>query len=275
MLAQAPPENGKLGAAGNGTELKSKPNNTATASIPDQPSVQAQHRSDALTCSPAFREYAAKINAAHHAAYGNAQKAIEKAAECGRLLIEAKAAVGHGDWLPWLAANTEISPRQCQRYMQLAERWGEVKYDAKTHLTLTDAIKAIKTPRQRRAEETKAELEARRAAGETTLTAEQMAREAYGCPGSLSDDECRAQGCERPGHFWAAADARRKEQRAEKINRERFVDAVSDTHAACQSLLAVAPPPLTDEERREVLRELKDARSLLSKIANEVRGGTS
>ena len=142
MLAQAPPENGKLGAAGNGTELKSKPNNTATASIPDQPSVQAQHRSDALTCSPAFREYAAKINAAHHAAYGNAQKAIEKAAECGRLLIEAKAAVGHGDWLPWLAANTEISPRQCQRYMQLAERWGEVKYDAKTHLTLTDAIKA-------------------------------------------------------------------------------------------------------------------------------------
>ena len=60
---------------------------------------------------------AAKINAAHQEAYGNARKAYDKAreafesaAECGRLLIEAKKLVGHGQWLPWLEANTKSAP---------------------------------------------------------------------------------------------------------------------------------------------------------------------
>jgi hypothetical protein len=52
---------------------------------------------------------AIKINVAHRAAYGNAQKALESAAECGRLLLEAKELVEHGEWLPGLEAHTEVS----------------------------------------------------------------------------------------------------------------------------------------------------------------------
>jgi hypothetical protein len=106
-----------------------------------------------MTAPVPLEEYAAKINAAHRAAYGNAGKAIEKAAECGRLLIQAKTAVGHGGWLPWLEAKTEVSPRQCQRYMQLADRWDEIKYDAETHLTLTDALKSLAKPKAEAAHE--------------------------------------------------------------------------------------------------------------------------
>ena len=51
----------------------------------------------------------------------------EHAAECGRRLIEAKALLPHGEWLPWLEANTEVIPRQSQKYMRLADNWEEIK----------------------------------------------------------------------------------------------------------------------------------------------------
>jgi hypothetical protein len=81
----------------------------------------------------------AKINSAHRQAFGNAKKAMEYAAECGRLLVEAKALVEHGEWLPWLEAHTEVSPRQCQRYMRLAENWAEIeaKNDATSYWAST------------------------------------------------------------------------------------------------------------------------------------------
>ena len=66
---------------------------------------------------------AAEINAEYRAAHGAAEKALHHAAECGRRLIEAKALVPHGEWLAWLEANTEVVPRQSQKYMRLAEGW--------------------------------------------------------------------------------------------------------------------------------------------------------
>ena len=44
----------------------------------------------------------ARINEAHRLAIGHAGKAIEHAIPCGQLLLEAKAKVPHGKWLPWL-----------------------------------------------------------------------------------------------------------------------------------------------------------------------------
>jgi Protein of unknown function (DUF3102) len=85
---------------------------------------------------------AVEIEAAHQAAYGAARTALEHAAECGRLLLEAKAAVEHGGWLPWLRQNTTVGPRQAQRDMRVASRWGELegKCVSETHLTLTEAV---------------------------------------------------------------------------------------------------------------------------------------
>jgi hypothetical protein len=110
---------------------------------------------------------AAKINTAHRAAYGNAKKPMEHAAECGRLLLKAKnELVEHGGWLPWLEENTEISERQCQRYMRLAQNWAEIesKNDVTSYLGIDDALKLIAKPRTKPAApepETEAERNAR------------------------------------------------------------------------------------------------------------------
>ena len=63
---------------------------------------------------------AKRIGESYETALDRAEQAVERAARCGQLLTEAKALVGHGEWLPWLAANVpEIAPRTAQKWMQL------------------------------------------------------------------------------------------------------------------------------------------------------------
>jgi hypothetical protein len=89
---------------------------------------------------------AERIEAEHQAAIGAARTAIEHAVECGKLLLKAKAQVGHGGWLAWLEAHT--SARQSQRYMRLASAAIEGKYDATSHLTIEGALAAIAAPKE-------------------------------------------------------------------------------------------------------------------------------
>jgi hypothetical protein len=90
---------------------------------------------------------AERIEAEHQAATSAARTAIEHAVECGKLLIEAKAQIGHGGWLVWLEAHTSVSARQSQRYMRLASAAIEGKYDATSHLTIEGALAAIAAPK--------------------------------------------------------------------------------------------------------------------------------
>lgn len=43
--------------------------------------------------------------------------------EIGRRLIEAKAQLSHGDWLPWLEEKVEFSEVTAQRFMRLAREY--------------------------------------------------------------------------------------------------------------------------------------------------------
>ena len=52
---------------------------------------------------------AQRIEAEHQAAIGAARTAIEHAVECGKLLLEAKAQIGHGGWLPWVEAHLSFA----------------------------------------------------------------------------------------------------------------------------------------------------------------------
>lgn len=90
-------------------------------------------------------DYAAVINDAHRAAYGYAHQAIEHARNAGEHLIKAKAAMNHGEWLPWLAANVEVGERQARRYMAVADNWSAIsaKTDFKSDLTLSSALDAL------------------------------------------------------------------------------------------------------------------------------------
>jgi hypothetical protein len=45
---------------------------------------------------------------------------LETAREAGRLLLEAKALLPHGEWLPWLRRHTGLSPRTAQVYMRVS-----------------------------------------------------------------------------------------------------------------------------------------------------------
>lgn len=61
-----------------------------------------------------------EIRQAHDDARQAARFSAERALKAGHLLIEAKATLGHGEWLPWLRANLGMSERTAQGYMRLA-----------------------------------------------------------------------------------------------------------------------------------------------------------
>jgi Protein of unknown function (DUF3102) len=65
---------------------------------------------------------AVKIRAEHAAASAAARDAIGHAINAGRLLLEAKGKLKHGEWLPWLEKHCELSERQAQRYMRVAQK---------------------------------------------------------------------------------------------------------------------------------------------------------
>lgn len=64
---------------------------------------------------------AEEINRHHQLAGLRAEEAVNHAVEAGKLLLEVKEGVPHGKWLTWLAENVSVTPRQAQRYMQVAQ----------------------------------------------------------------------------------------------------------------------------------------------------------
>ena len=57
----------------------------------------------------------------HHLAQTHAGEAIEHARRAGEILLRVKAELSHGQFLPWLATNVSVTPRQVQRYMAAAQ----------------------------------------------------------------------------------------------------------------------------------------------------------
>jgi len=64
---------------------------------------------------------AQKINVAHQHAISHADKAIEYARQAGELLLSVKNDLPHGDFIPWVECNVDVTPRQAQRYMAAAQ----------------------------------------------------------------------------------------------------------------------------------------------------------
>jgi hypothetical protein len=62
---------------------------------------------------------AAEIKIAHAGVKSAAKVAAEHAIEAGQALIEAKALLKHGEWLPWLKEHLGFSDRTAQLYMKI------------------------------------------------------------------------------------------------------------------------------------------------------------
>lgn len=66
-------------------------------------------------------ELAARIRAEHEAMSQSLRRGVEHGMAAGKLLVEAKALVKHGQWLPWLKQHCGMSDRTARLYMQLAK----------------------------------------------------------------------------------------------------------------------------------------------------------
>jgi hypothetical protein len=82
---------------------------------------------------PQLAELAASINAeyaqaiAHRdLAVSHARVAMQRALHVGQLLLEAKAQVRHGQWLPWLEHNTVVPYRTAANWMRLGKNMPSV-----------------------------------------------------------------------------------------------------------------------------------------------------
>ena len=89
--------------------------------------------------------HAVAINREYDLAIKSGRDAVTHAAECGKLLLDAKQDCLHGEWVEWLDINFSGSLRTAQKFIRLANA------SPRTHLTganLTDALAAIATPRR-------------------------------------------------------------------------------------------------------------------------------
>lgn len=77
--------------------------------------------------SNSLADLAARIKAEHEATSTALKSSITHGIAAGELLVEAKAKVPHGQWLPWLKDNCEISERTAQLYMRLAKNRGSIE----------------------------------------------------------------------------------------------------------------------------------------------------
>ena len=81
-----------------------------------------------------------KINHAHADTLTAARTTLEHARRVGDLLIEAKAAVPHGEWLPWMKENVTFSVATAGRYVKVAANWDQVNLSSVTNLTEATAL---------------------------------------------------------------------------------------------------------------------------------------
>ncbi len=94
-------------------------------------------------------ELADGINTEHEAARGAFQKGFEHALKAGDLLLQAKAQVEHGQWLPWLGTNCNVSQRTAQLYMRVARERPklEAKSASLADLSLEGAARQLAEPK--------------------------------------------------------------------------------------------------------------------------------
>jgi len=87
----------------------------------------------------------ARINAEHDKVKDALQRGAMHAIEAGRLLLQAKATVQHGEWLDWVGLNCAFKERTAESYMRLAEAWPllEANSQCAANLTYNGALKLL------------------------------------------------------------------------------------------------------------------------------------
>ncbi len=104
--------------------------------------TDVERAGDPLAASNSLADLAVRIKAEHAAAAASLRESVRHAIAAGEMLVEAKAMVPHGQWLPWLADHVAISERTAQLYMRIAKNRTEVEAQMRNgvaDLTLNEA----------------------------------------------------------------------------------------------------------------------------------------
>ena len=101
-----------------------------------------------MTNQVTIDDLAARIVAEHKAVRAAMKSTLEHAMTCGDLLIEAKAKLEYGKWLPWLAEHcASLSARTAQVYISLAKNRAAIEAKsadaADLTMTIRDALELI------------------------------------------------------------------------------------------------------------------------------------
>jgi len=127
-----------------------------------------------------------QINLEHQLANSKANEAVQHATNCGLMLLQVKASLSHGEWLPWLQGTIDrkelkVGLRQSRKYMQLASNM-----HCEAHLLEAPSINAAlellsdKEPVEQQGELIDGEAERQaRIAAEQQAESERQARELF------------------------------------------------------------------------------------------------
>lgn len=89
-------------------------------------------------------ELAMIIEQCQTAISGFERQALPYAIAAGKALLAAKESVGHKHWLPWLQANTSVTARMSQIYIQLANAKCVSHLEIESSPSINDALKIIR-----------------------------------------------------------------------------------------------------------------------------------
>jgi hypothetical protein len=90
---------------------------------------------------------AGRIKAEHAAVCDSLKASVRHAMAAGDLLIEAKAALPHGQWLPWLRDHCGFHLRTAQSYMRLANDRAAIEAaNRDSYLPIREAVALLAAP---------------------------------------------------------------------------------------------------------------------------------
>ena len=99
---------------------------------------------DIAKSNTGLEDLATRIKTADRAVRDAAKNIVQQAVIAGQALNDAKAKLGHGEWLPWLERHCDLSERTAHNYMLLAAN--RVKFAIDADLTLNQAVGLLKPP---------------------------------------------------------------------------------------------------------------------------------
>ena len=210
------------------------------------------------------------------------------AIEIGRRLVEAKDMLSHGEWLPWLERETELSDRTAARYMKIFTEYGAAQQSlfgpvanspTLSNLSVSNALRLLAVPEEEResfaaehdvehlsarevealVKERTAELEAQKNEADRQAASERAARD-------LSEQE-RAKVEEQLKRI--QQELREIEARPQPVAVERDEKAIEEAVQA-ERERAEAEKKEAEKDFRKKLKELKEQISSTASAKNEL-----